>query len=102
MIASFSIEDITIYNTLVSTSTCSSPEKICQDILKDITYKLPENDEESDKTIQITSDKLNVKVNAEIKLLKQSIKAKYDEIKNLKKSLTELENKLKEETKKSL
>ena len=63
--------------------------------------KLPENDEESDKTVQITSDKLNVKVKAEIKLLKQNIKAKDDEIKNLKKSLTELENKLKAETKKA-
>ena len=93
---SFSIEDITIHKTLELTS--SSPEKICQDILTDIINKLPENDEESDKTVQITS---NVKVKAEIKLLKQSIKAKDDEIKNLKKSLTELENKLKAETKKA-
>ena len=96
---SFSIENITIHKTLDSTS--SSPEKICQDILTDIINKLPENDEESDKTVQITSDKLNVKVNAEIKLLKQSIKAKDDEIKNLKESLTELENKLKAETNKA-
>ena len=66
---SFSVEDITIHKTLESTS--SSPEKICHDILTDIINKLPENDEESDKTGQITSDKLNVKVKAEIKLLKQ-------------------------------
>ena len=96
---SFSTEGITIHKTLESTP--SSPEKICQDILTDIIYKLPENDEESDKTVQITSDKLNVKVKAEIKLLKQSIKAKDDEIKNFKKSPTELENKLKAETKKA-
>ena len=96
---SFSIEDITIHKTLESTS--SSPEKICQDILTDIINKLPENDEESDKIVQITSDKLNVKVKPEIKLLKQSIKSKDDEIKNLKKSLTELEDKLKAETKKA-
>ena len=49
---------------------------------------MPDNDEESDKTVQITSDKLNVKVKTDIKLLKQSIKAKDDEINNLKKSLT--------------
>ena len=96
---SFSIEDITINRTLESKS--SSPEKICQDILTDIINKLPENDEESDQTVHITSDKLNVKVKAEIKQLKQSIKAKDDEIKNLKKSLTELENKLKAETKRA-
>ena len=96
---SFSIENITIHKTLELTS--SSPEKICQDILTDIINKLPENGEESDKTFQTTSNKLNVKVKAEIKLLKQSIKAKDDEIKNLKKSVTELENKLKGETKKA-
>ena len=62
---------------------------------------MPEDDEESDKTVQFTSNKLNVKVKAEIKLLKQSIKAKDDEIKNLKKSPTGLENKLKAETKKA-
>ena len=59
---SFSIEDITIHKTLQLTS--SSPEKICQDILTDIITKLSENDEESDKTVQITSNKLNVKVKA--------------------------------------
>ena len=84
---SFSIEDITIYKTLELTS--SRPEKICQDILTDIINILSKNDEESDKTVQFTSNKLNVKEKAEIKLLKQSIKAKDDEIKNLKKSLTE-------------
>ena len=84
---SFSIEDITIHKTIELTS--SSLEKICQDILTDIIHILPKNDEESDKTVQFTSNKLNVKEKAEIKLLKQSIKAKDDQIKNLKKSLTE-------------
>ena len=84
---SFSIEDITIHKTLDLTS--SSPEKICQDILTDIINKLPKNDEESDKTVQFTLNKLNVEEKAEIKLLKQCIKAKDDEIKNFKKSLTE-------------
>ena len=84
---SFSIEDITIHKTIELTS--SSLEKICQDILTDIINILPKNDEESDKTVQFTSNKLNVKEKTEIKLLKQSIKAKDDEIKNLKKSLTE-------------
>ena len=83
---SFSIEDITIHKTIELTS--GSLEKICQDTLTDIINILPKNDEQSDKTVQFTSNKLNVKVKAEIKLLK-SIKAKDDAITNLKKSLTE-------------
>ena len=47
-----------------------------------------------------TYGKLNVKVKAEVKRLKQSIKAKDDEIKSLKKSLSDLQVKLKAETKK--
>ena len=89
---------------------------MCQDILQDlinqviavnkgeskIIVKENETDTNSkDNKVPLeTYGKLNVKVKAEVKLLKQSIKAKDDEIKSLKKSLSDLQVKLKAETKK--
>ena len=107
---------ISVKSVDIELEQSESTEIMCQDILQDLINQVTavnkgeskiivkENgtdiNSKDNKVPLETYGKLNVKVKAEVKLLKQSIKAKDDEIKSLKKSLSDLQVKLKAETKK--
>ena len=107
---------ISVKSVDIELEQSESAEIMCQDILQDLINQViavnkgeskmivKENETDTnskDNKVPLeTYGKLNVKVKAEVKLLKQSIKSKDDEIKSLKKSLSDLQVKLKAETKK--
>ena len=107
---------ISVKSVDIELEQSESTEIMCQDILQDLINQVTavnkveskiivkengtDTNSKDNKVPLETYGKLNVKVKAEVKLLKQSIKAKDDEIKSLKKSLSDLQVKLKAETKK--
>ena len=107
---------ISVKSVDIELEQSESTEIMCQDILQDLINQVTavnkveskiivkengiDTNSKDNKVPLETYGKLNVKVKAEVKLLKQSIKAKNDEIKSLKKSLSDLQVKLKAETKK--
>ena len=107
---------ISVKSVDIELEQLESTEIMCQDILQDLINQVTavnkgeskiivkengiDTNSKDNKVPLETYGKLNVKVKAEVKLLKQSIKAKDDEIKSLKKSLSDLQVKLKAETKK--
>ena len=108
---------ISVKSVDIELEQSESTEIMCQDILQDLINQVTavnkgeskiivkengtDTNSKDNKVPLETYGKLNVKVKAEVKLLKQSIKAKDDEIKSLKKSLSDLQAKLKAETKKT-